>query len=215
MTNTKIIYVCGIDGSGKTTLANSLVDFYKNQGDALYASPNQFKKYVNHIDLVSEKAKSSRWDEFPEYFRGMMWALELLELSERILNEDTVDNKLIVIDRYMICNKVYSSLESKYNLPYLDKMHSLLIQPDIIIYLDTNHLVANERITKRGEVRTPKEKQRNLELASQKYRQVLTEYDNVIYLDGNREKNVILQDAIQQISNYIGGRNESKFKYNI
>ncbi|MFQ9891033.1 MAG: hypothetical protein ACLRWM_13840 [Streptococcus sp.] len=79
----KLIYICGIDGSGKTTLAKNLSNHFGDK--SIFLPLNNSKRFINEIDSFCKEYNTDRWSIFSEYFRGNIWALELVYFCENIL----------------------------------------------------------------------------------------------------------------------------------
>lgn len=190
-----IIHICGIDGSGKTSLAKSLTEFYDN---SLFLELSSSVKLVNQVNKVCEKCNSTRWDLFDNYFRSILWANELLSIS------NTFDkDKLYFLDRYKLCNYIYSQIEDNSSMDVLQKIHSLIPEPNYIIFLDVSPDIARERIINRGGKLTPKESLHNLYLARNLYLKYLKKNNSVFKVNANLDKDRVLENAVEIINKKI------------
>lgn len=198
----KFIYICGLDGSGKTTLAKSLEESLNKISHAKYVSLSENKPYIKCLNRISKKLKSNRWNEFPNFFRGSTWAMEMLSVSLYEIKPLLDNDCTVIMDRFYICNKVYSSLEDNTELEVLNHIHNTMPEPDIILYLDVDVNIANERIEKRGIERTPKESIDNLKKAKGLYTKHLSQCKNVFVIDGNLSKDKIFEQAINYLKFY-------------
>ena len=69
MSNGKLIYICGIDGSGKTTLSKNLS---KNLGsNSIFLPLNQSKIFFKELDSICRKYNTNRWAEFSEILEAV------------------------------------------------------------------------------------------------------------------------------------------------
>ena len=190
----KLIYICGIDGSGKTTLAKNLSNHFGDK--SIFLPLNNSKRFINEIDSFCKEYNTDRWSIFSEYFRGNIWALELVYFCENILKPALKKYEYVFIDRYYICNAIYSTLLVTNKL--VNRLHELLIKPDMVFYININPEIAFERILKRNEQKTPKESLDNLKLASDLYSRYL-EDKSYYELDGEKSENQILKSVLQII----------------
>lgn len=195
-----LIHICGIDGSGKTTLAQRLKQVYKH---SIFLELSANTKLVNQVNELCMEINSTRWEKFDNYFRSILWANELFNINL----SSTKDDKLIFVDRYKLCNLVYSQLEDNSSLENIKKIHKVIPDPDYLIFLDTPIDLAQERIRKRGEEQSPKESLTNMKTADTLYRNYLeTMGDNVFYIDGSITKTEVLDKAVNIINQLnIGG----------
>lgn len=194
-----LIHICGIDGSGKTTLAKNLQRFYSSS-HFLELSANT--KLINQVNQICSKLESNRWDEFDNYFRSILWADELIGLTSIC----DVNNDMYFVDRYKLCNLIYSQLEDNTSLKVLKKIHKMIPDPDLIIFLDTPISIAQNRIKCRGGYSSPKEFPENMKLADKLYREYLSKYNKTVYcLDGSKSKRVVLDQAIRIINTFLKG----------
>ena len=157
---------------------------------------NNSKRFINEIDSFCKEYDTDRWSKFSEYFRGNIWALELVYFCEKILKPALKKYEYVFIDRYYICNAVYSNLLVTNKL--VNRLHELLITPDMVFYININPEIAFERILKRNEQKTPKESLENLKLASDLYSRYL-EDESYYELGGEKSENQILQSVLQMI----------------
>lgn len=170
----RLIYICGIDGAGKTTLAKELAKRWNN---TKYISVTESLFFTKQIRR--EHGEKYR-DYFVPYFRGVQWALDMLKMSnEKILPQ--INNGVnVVIDRYYLCNIVYTKLQTKGQYKILTQIYSNFVQPDMIYWLDVDPKIADERIEQRGLKRAPKEYISQLYLARAKYKMLSVKYDEKI-----------------------------------
>ena len=73
----------------------------------------------------------------------------------------------------------------------VNRLHELLIKPDMVFYININPEIAFERILKRNEQKTPK-------VASDLYSRYL-EDKSYYELDGEKSENQILKSVLQII----------------
>lgn len=204
MKQARFYYICGIDGSGKTTLANGLAQYIKEYRNVKAVNLSNESVMIKEMNSVCKKFGSTRWIEFSDFFRGMAWAIEMLNVSHKIVKKNLEADVPVIIDRYYVCNKVYTFLNSDEGIELINKIHDVLIKPDVIVYIQVLPSIANNRIEMRGEKRTPKETMSNLQLAYKRYNKILEEVQQgegieVIRVDGSQPKDVVLKTVCEEL----------------
>lgn len=140
-----LIAIEGIDGAGKTSIANELVKFLKNLGydTILLKEPSN--------SIYAQKIKSAKERLPPE---------EELELFLRDREIDAVKNiipalqsgKVVVMDRYYYSNIAYQSARGL-DADEIRKLNEKIApKPDLVILLDVSPETALERIKPRGKL---------------------------------------------------------------
>jgi len=204
--NGKLIYICGIDGAGKTTLAQNLTNIISKNNKTVLVPSSKNSIFIPELEIVSAKLNKTRQECFSATFRGCVWALELINKSINYIEPALKEYKTVIVDRYTICNRVYTYLNDKESLKIIDKLHSSLPKPDIIIHLDLDWKEAWRRILKRGEPLSPKEKPEKLKEAAELYKKMINDLDvNYIALNSSLPQQTLLDEAIKGIENLLGG----------
>ncbi len=204
MKQARFYYICGIDGSGKTTLAKGLAQYIEEYKNVKVANLSKESVMIMEMNSVCKKFGTTRWIEFSDFYRGMVWAIEMLNVSYNIVKKNLEEDISVIIDRYFVCNKVYTFLNSDDGMELINKIHDILIKPDVIVYIQVLPYIANKRIEMRGEKRTPKETMINLELAYKRYDKILKEVQQseeieVIRIDGSQSKDVVLKNVCEEL----------------
>ncbi|WP_187159431.1 dTMP kinase [Lactobacillus helsingborgensis] len=170
----QLIYICGIDGAGKTTLAKKLSKRWENT------------KYVSVKDSLyfTEQIRKEHGDTYREYFspyfRGVQWALDMLKMSNENISPLLKKGTNVIIDRYFLCNLVYTSIKTKNQYIILKQIYKNFVQPNKIYWLNVDPKLADKRIEKRGLKRAPKEYISQLYLAREKYKKLSLKYGEKI-----------------------------------
>jgi len=195
----KYIAIEGIDGSGKTTIANLLY--------------NELSKKYNNIILMKEpydKDLSKKIKEIilKEHEKNLDYGylLALLFTADRsIKNIDLkkyLNNGYIIIsDRSIYSSFSYQILYEGIDIEWLKCISKYIIKPDITFVLDIDPKIAMERINSRGKSITSYE---NIEFLKKvrenflKLKEIFPE-DNIIYINGEEKP----EDILNKILNII------------
>jgi len=195
----RYIAIEGIDGSGKTTIANLLY--------------NELSKRYNKIILMKEpydKDLSKKIKEIisKEHEKNLDYGylLALLFTADRsIKNIDLKkylnDDYIVISDRSIYSTFSYQILYEGMDIEWLKCISKYIIKPDITFILDVDPKIAVERINSRGKNITSYE---NIEFLRKvrenflKLKEIFPE-DNIIYIDGNEKPEEILKKILKII----------------
>ena len=123
----------GIDGSGKTTLANYLIEQLKNNGkDVVYVSSVGFEP----IDRITDELLKDKtiYDPYAHLFLSYANSRILIKtIIEPAIHED----KIVFLDRYYHSSIAYS-LPLGIPLDWLENISSALLEPHKVIYCDVS-----------------------------------------------------------------------------
>jgi dTMP kinase len=195
----RYIAIEGIDGSGKTTIANLLY--------------NELSKRYNKIILMKEPydndlSKKIKEIILKEHEKNLDYGylLALLFTADRsIKNIDLkkyLNNDYIVIsDRSIYSTFSYQILYEGIDIEWLRCISKYIIRPDITFILDVDPKIAIERINSRGKNITSYE---NIEFLRKvrenflKLKEIFPE-DNIIYINGEEKPEEILEKILKII----------------
>lgn len=144
----KLIFLFGIDGSGKSTILNML----ENNGldNTVCTSCLTNAVFEEELYLAETKLHFSRKDYFSHEFKHVLHICSVIykmfDMVLPILNS----GKNVILDRYVICIKLFGNLflDPSYNC--LSKALECLPTPDLGIYFDVNIDTAVQRIQERS-----------------------------------------------------------------
>lgn len=180
----------GIDGSGKSTLINSLGKYLKK---------NNYIYTITHSDSilqskneVNNKKKIAK-EMLPLNMIHKHFCL-FLDYSNRIsvLREKV---NFVLLDRYKVSFFVRQMMKW-HDKQIVSNFYSLLPDPDLTIYIDTNIDNAITRIENRGELVLPSTKRDLEEMKSIYESELICNIDKKITINGNNSKNAVICDLI-------------------
>ena len=165
----KLINIIGVDGSGKTTLAKSLVDDLQHiDPDIRYKYCQYFAKLLYPIKLAAKLSVMRRTDEFEDYneynrtkkstssrfpflanvYAGV-WLLDYIIQVFFKVSLPVVLGKKLVVDRYIYDIAVNISLTTNNDLAYAEEIIAIFFKiapmPDMIIFIELPDEVAFNR----------------------------------------------------------------------
>lgn len=172
------IVISGLDGSGKTTLKNNLINFYKSNNKNVIGYHSPYDNYLKSMLDISGNGKAFN-DKYTDFL--------IFALDHRIHNYRILDSKekydYIISQRGPMDLFVHASVwgysyeEIRRYLKYED-----LEVPDVIIHLNANPKVAYERIVNDLDA----DKYEYLEYIEKQYDETLRLYESI----KNGNKNV-------------------------
>ena len=200
----KLIAIMGIDGSGKTTLVGNLAKCGCGIADWKCMSIFDNSIFTKELEMVAGQQGKTRRECFSKELRSITWRSDLINNVFRYVIPELEKGSTIILDRYTLCNKVYSSLE-KSGLGYMDKILEVLPKPDLGIYLDVDIDVALRRLNKRtGKERAPYEKKEGLIDLERKYEKLmLQEGYPIVKINANLSEKEVARSALDAIIRVI------------
>ena len=200
----KLIAIMGIDGSGKTTLVGNLAKCGCGIADWKCMSIFDNSIFTKELEMVAGQQGKTRRECFSKELRSITWRSDLINNVFRYVIPELEKGSTIILDRYTLCNKVYSSLE-KSGLGYMDKILEVLPKPDLGIYLDVDIDVALRRLNKRtGKERAPYEKKEGLTDLERKYEKLmLQEGYPIVKINANLSEKEVARSALDAIIRVI------------
>lgn len=154
----KFIVFEGINGSGKTTIINNLINYYTNK--------NIKYQYIKFPDRTSKSGKIidkflKNQYEFNSINEQIQIFAENRKESEKIIKDSLNENKIILCDRYLYSNIAYTITDMSLNIQYnnsseyisindIIKYDKNLLKPDLVFLINGNYInLRNDSIQER------------------------------------------------------------------
>ena len=195
----RYIAIEGIDGSGKTTIANLL---YSKLSEKYNKITLMKEPYDNDLSKKIKEIISKEHEKNLDY--GYLLAL-LFTADRSIKNIDIKkylnDDYIVISDRSIYSTFSYQILYEGMDIEWLKCISKYIIRPDITFILDVNPKIAVERINSRGKNITSYE---NIEFLRKvrenflKLKEIFPE-DNIIYINGEGKPEEILKKILKLI----------------
>lgn len=191
------IYIFGIDGSGKTSLVYSLQEYLNRVTPGVCVAAVNHKPFTKELEKVAVSVHKNRRECFSPLLRGSVWGLDLINKAIDMIAPSINVGKTVIVDRYDICNKVYTYMNT-HDIQIIDRIHVSLPKPDLYIYLDVDWKLAYERIISRGEPMSPKESLPRLQEALKLYEYFIKrEQIDIVRLNANLSQEEVFNNCIQ------------------
>lgn len=194
----KYIAIEGIDGAGKTTICNLLLQ--KLSSSTLIKQPSS-EEIGNFIRKAIENEREFMKDPFISLLLFFSDTLSLREKIKKLKKE----YNFIISDRSFLSTYAYqlalvrNKEEKEIFVKIFNELLKLIEIPDIIIILDVEVEVGIERLKKSSRKLSIYENKDFLKAALENYRNFELELDNVYLIDANRSIYEVLDDVIKVI----------------
>lgn len=198
-----LVALCGIDGSGKTTQARILKEYYQNKGMGVI-SIRQHTKYYQEDKrmydylhgnlektnlLVAEMALFSAFDRMRQY---------QVEMQPRINK-----NEIIIADRYVYSTYAYYIMRGL-DLKWVMEINKYLPLPDCTIYIDISAERAYQRISNRNDMTLEEDNRKYMEKLRSIYNDQPWGKRNSYYiLDGDKNVMDVANEIIRITDSYL------------
>jgi len=195
----RYIAIEGIDGSGKTTIANLL---YSKLSEKYNKITLMKEPYDNDLSKKIKEIISKEHEKNLDY--GYLLAL-LFTADRSIKNIDLkkyLNNDYIIIsDRSIYSTFSYQILYEGIDIEWLKCVSKYIIRPDITFILDVDPRIAVERINSRNKNITSYENTEFLKKVRENFLKLKEIFpdDNIIYIDGKEKPEEILDKILNII----------------
>jgi dTMP kinase len=184
-----LIAVEGIDGAGKTTIANHLCDFLSKKGYKCIV----LKEPSESIYGKMIKSLKSRPD--PETEMELFLKDREMDVKDRILPA-LEEGKIVIMDRYYYSNIAYQSARGL-NADRIRELNERIApKPDLVILLDLSPSKALERLKNREKLSIFEEKD-YLEKVRQKFLEIADE--RTVIINAERDLEVVKREAEEAV----------------
>jgi dTMP kinase len=199
----KLIFLFGIDGSGKSTILKMLENSGLN--NTIYTSCLTNAIFEEELYRAENKLHFSRGDYFSHEFKHLLHIGSVIYNMSNIILPLLNSGKNVILDRYIICIKLFTNLflESSYNC--LSKALDCLPAPDIGIYFDVDIDIANQRIQERsnrtGILRHYSESKESLLMKKRGYETMIPyEKYSILKVDANQNVDKVYSSVLKLLN---------------
>jgi len=185
----KLIAVEGIDGAGKTTVAQHIYRSLTNHGyPCVFLKEPSGSIYSRIIEIITRLKVPD-----PELELMLFLKDREIDVRKRILPALS-QGKIVIMDRYYYSNIAYQSARGL-NADRIRKLNEKIApKPDLVILLDLDPSKALERIKNRKKLSIFEEKD-FLERVRQKFREIVDE--RTVIVNAERELEIVKKEVEQ------------------
>lgn len=203
------IVIMGIDGSGKTTLVRNLENCSCNIDSWKCMSIFDNSIFTKELEEIAKQQGKTRREFFSKELRSLIWRSDLINNVYKYVIPELKNGNTVILDRYTLCNKVYSNLKSR-ELEHMDRMLDILPKPDLGIYLDVDIDVALKRIRERDALeKAPYENKKGLVRLKGIYEELMLQEDYpIVRINANLSQREVTKEAVSDIIKLINKEKE-------
>jgi len=190
-----LIVIEGIDGCGKTTVAELLKKRIEEKGYRVYLTKEPFNQKIK--ELIREIIEKEH--ELNEYFGK---TLALLFSADRYLHQMEIMKKLsegyiVISDRYYHSSFAYQTIYKGITFDFIKSITPFLVKPDYVFILDIPVEVALNRISIRDK-KTRYEEKEILEKVRENYLKIkdILKDERIFIINNNRNINETLKEIL-------------------
>ena len=191
----KFICIEGLDASGKTTHAYSLVRSLLERGyAALYTtepSSGQIGKFVRRYIL-------QRKERVPIVVEALLFAVDRVDHIERIIKPAVKEGKIVVSDRYLYSSLAYQG-GAGLDLNWINEINEFALSPDLAIYIDVPPEIVIKRLKRKKSVMENLHTQRRVQ---EVYTKLVNER-HLVPINGNRAKRKVADDVLSTVLDFL------------
>lgn len=196
----KLIFLFGIDGSGKSTILKMLEDSGLN--NTIYTSCLRNAIFEEELYQAESKLHFSREDFFSHEFKHVLHIGSVIYNMFNIVLPLLDSGKNVILDRYAICIKLFTELFLEPSCNCLSKSLDCLPVPDLGIYFDVDIDIAIQRIQERddktGVLRHYSESKESLIMKKKGYENTIpNEKYTILKVDANQNIDKVYSSVIK------------------
>ncbi|BDU51334.1 dTMP kinase [Haliovirga abyssi] len=198
-----VISFSGIDGSGKTTQMNNLYEYLSNKGFKVKTTKVQFSA----LEVIYEYCDRYFGDpcayhELPPFIVRIGLAYDVTHHYLKIMKEVS-EYDFLLCDRHKIDFIAYGMGYgcTKEEMEWVEKILSLVEEPNLIFYFDTELSLSQERIL------TRKEKEHrideNIDILTKvrnMFEKIITNKENIQRINANNSKNEVFNEIKERFN---------------
>jgi len=181
----------GLDGSGQTTQANLLKNYFKKQGLSVVLTKEP--TLDSNAGKKIKKILNKKIEVMPNHLQELFAEDRNWHQKNRVIPA-LKQGKVVISDRSQFSSFAFGAASGT-NLNYLFSLNDEFIMPDLVILLKTSPKTSIERIEKRGTEKTLFEKEKQLEKVWSVFEELSKQFKNIIIVDGEK--------SIEEIHNQV------------
>ena len=204
-----LIVIDGIDGAGKTTLAETLAQFLVSQDPLLEKEPTENSEWGRRLKESAELGRLSRADSLNIFTKIGCTTYELEYFhKDRLHHLSTVvtpalqSGRIVIMDRYVDSTLAYQSSSPEEAESLYQTFLPEIVVPDITLILDCPAELGLKRIADSRNGSSTFEVKDTLKLAQQIYHS--RQGANYVHIDARGSKEDTLSSAVEVLRSRFG-----------
>ncbi|MDI9646552.1 MAG: dTMP kinase [Archaeoglobales archaeon] len=189
-----LIAIEGIDGAGKTTIANFLAEELRKMGyDVVVFKEPSNSVYGKKIKFADKRL--SLEEEMDLFLK------DRIEDVKNNIIPALKDGKIVIMDRYYYSNAAYQSARGRLNALDILKMNEKIApKPDLVLLLDLDVEVALKRLESRGKLSVFEDKE-----YLRKVRDVFLEIadERTVVVDASKPLDALKKEVLKIVKSFL------------
>ena len=184
------VFICieGIDASGKSTQARSLVRNLRRRGfDAIYTtepSKGEVGSFIRRYVLQRKR-------RVPAVVEALLFAVDRVDHVESKIEPALESGKIVVSDRYLYSSLAYQGAAGL-DIGWIKQINRMALPPDLAIYIDVPPEVVVKRMRRRRSVMETLENQRRVREVYMKF----VRERRLVLVNGKRPASEVAQNIL-------------------
>lgn len=191
----KFIVFEGLDGSGQSTQANLLYDWFKKRGDKVFLTK---EPTVNTQTGIKIRKILQRKEKLGAAELQKLFIQNRTEHLTDLIIPGLKEGAAFISDRYFLSTCAFGGINL--DIDWLIGMNNDFITPDITFFLDVSPEICLERIGKRGQGFEFFEEKEKLTHVRENYLFLITKFENVFLIDGELSKTKVFNQVLKLIT---------------
>ena len=192
----------GPEGSGKSTIARMLADYFESNGQEVVLTREPGGTNINFSEEIREIIMNH--EEIDPLTELLLFESSRSEHIDKLIKPSISDRKLVICDRFTDSSTVYQGMVKGIGKERVEKLNELTIGetvPSLTVLLDLPAEIGLERITKNNREENRFDKN-DIEFHNEirnSYLTIADETDRIVKVDANQEIEKVYEDVLKEI----------------
>ncbi|QIG06511.1 dTMP kinase [Proteus sp. ZN5] len=203
MNNSKFIVIEGLEGAGKTSAIQTVIDTLKDKGItnlAFTREPGGTPLAEKLRELIKQGIEGEKVTDKAELL--MLYAARV-QLIENVIKPALADGKWVIGDRHDLSSQAYQGGGRGLDKDLMLSLRNTVLgdfRPDLTLYLDLDPAIGLARARARGELdRIEKESMDFFYRTRERYQALAKDDDSIITIDASQEIEKVQADIRQTL----------------
>ncbi|HIE5766580.1 TPA: dTMP kinase [Proteus mirabilis] len=207
MNNSKFIVIEGLEGAGKTSAIQTVIDTLKDKGItnlAFTREPGGTPLAEKLRELIKQGIEGEKVTDKAELL--MLYAARV-QLIENVIKPALADGKWVIGDRHDLSSQAYQGGGRGLNKDLMLSLRNTVLgdfRPDLTLYLDLDPAIGLARARARGELdRIEKESMDFFYRTRERYQALAKDDDSIITIDASQAIEKVQADIRQTLTAWL------------
>lgn len=207
MNNSKFIVIEGLEGAGKTSAIQTVIDTLKDKGItnlAFTREPGGTPLAEKLRELIKQGIEGEKVTDKAELL--MLYAARV-QLIENVIKPALADDKWVIGDRHDLSSQAYQGGGRGLDKDLMLSLRNTVLgdfRPDLTLYLDLDPAIGLARARARGELdRIEKESMDFFYRTRERYQALAKDDDSIITIDASQAIEKVQADIRQTLTTWL------------